>query len=87
MGEEVRKRCKKCLLRDLDKNEFFKSLQEAIDAIDEDVRTPSELYEKRLSECSSCEKLLEGMCAVCGCFVELRAAKTGSYCPNVNPRW
>ena len=87
MGEEVRKRCKKCLLRDIDKNEYFKTLKQAIDAIAADERTEEAVYEERLGLCSECEKLIEGMCAVCGCFVELRAAKKSVYFPAVNAKW
>lgn len=87
MTDANKKICKKCLLRDLDKNEYFKSLQAAIEAISDDERTPADLYEERLNACKQCEKLIEGMCAVCGCFVELRAAKASSYCPHVHPHW
>lgn len=39
-------------------------------------------YERRLAVCTSCEKLNEGTCMACGCYVELRAAAVISRCPN-----
>ena len=39
-----------------------------------DDKTPEEEYERRLSICKECEKLLSGMCRMCGCYVEMRAA-------------
>lgn len=74
--------CKKCLTRDMiDKNAYFRTLQELIDNINEEVKTPSEEYERRLSVCTDCDKLYDGMCRACGCYVELRAAKTSNKCP------
>ena len=74
-------------MRDIDKNEYFKSLKQAIDSIDPQEKTDPAEYEKRLKACMECEKLIEGMCAVCGCFVEMRAAKQKNYCPAVHPKW
>ena len=87
MSEEVLRRCKKCLLRDIDKNEYFESLKQAIEAIDPAEKTPAPLYEERLSACTACDRLSEGMCTVCGCFVEYRAAKSKEYCPDVHRKW
>ena len=65
----------------IDKDEYFKTLQDLIDSLPDDVRAPSDLYEKRLNICTECEKLADGMCAACGCYVELRAAKSKNVCP------
>ena len=74
--------CKKCLTRDLiGKDDFFKTLKALIEDIDEEVRTPKDRYEERLKVCTECERLYDGMCAACGCYVELRAAKTNNSCP------
>lgn len=87
MSEEVLRKCKKCLLRDIDKNEYFESLKQAIEAIPADEKTEPEEYERRLSACMECDRLSEGMCTVCGCFVEYRAAKSKEYCPDVHRKW
>ena len=82
MEKENFRFCRKCLTRDMiTKDEYFKTLQEIIDNIPEDVKTPSDLYEKRLKCCTECERLTDGMCTACGCYVELRAAKVTGYCP------
>lgn len=39
-------------------------------------------YQRRLSICKECEKLLSGMCRMCGCYVEMRAAIALRDCPG-----
>lgn len=73
--------CKKCLTRDLmDKDAYFKDLQEMIANIDPERKTPSDLYESRLTICKECDYLADGMCRACGCYVELRAAIRTNSC-------
>lgn len=75
--------CKKCLTRDMmGQEEYFRSLREYIDNLDEDIRVSQEVYEDRLGVCKECDLLLEGMCRSCGCYVELRAAVTKNTCPR-----
>ena len=76
-----RKPCVKCLLRELDKDAYFKNLYEYIDGLDEEIRAEESVYEERLEICRRCDLLAEGMCRACGCFVELRAAIAGNGCP------
>lgn len=40
--------CKKCLLREMDEDEYFVNLRDYIDRIDEDLKVSEETYEKRL---------------------------------------
>ncbi len=79
--------CRKCLLKDISKEEYFKNVYEYIKSLDEEIKTPDGEYERRLGICKECDKLINGMCAVCGCFVEVRAAKKINYCPDVNRKW
>ena len=65
--------CKKCLLREMDEAGFFQNMYDYIARIPADDKTPEEEYERRLSICKECEKLLSGMCRMCGCYVEMRA--------------
>lgn len=79
--------CKKCLIRDFDEGELFQTIQAYIERLEEDIKTPKEAYEVRLRLCAKCENLLNGMCRICGCYVELRAAVQNQYCPAVNRKW
>ena len=79
--------CKKCLLRDMPEQAFFDNLTRTIERLDEDLKVPGEVYQQRLSTCTSCEELLNGMCRLCGCYVELRAVMKKNGCPRVPPRW
>ena len=74
--------CKKCLTRDMiDKADYFKSMYDYIENLDPDIKTEDSLYEKRLATCNECERLADGMCRGCGCFVEMRAAVAKNACP------
>lgn len=79
--------CKKCLVRDLKEDELAETMQAYIARIDADIKTPPQTYEARLLACTECEQLLRGMCRVCGCYVEMRAAVKTNGCPAVHPRW
>ena len=79
--------CKKCLLADIDRDADTEKLMEYIAAVPEDKRVSEEEYQRRLDLCRQCEQLANGMCAVCGCYVELRALKPASYCPGEEKRW
>ncbi len=84
MGEtEGRVRyCRKCLIRDLMEGEsFYVSLKNAMDAIPEEDRSPQQEYDRRLELCRVCERLAEGMCRACGCYVEVRALRKNQDCP------
>lgn len=72
--------CKKCLLREL-QGQDFQNVYDYIESLDEDIKTPKEEYERRLSVCKECERLISGMCNACGCFVEMRAAVNAKACP------
>ena len=76
---------KKCLLRDMSGVPL--ELEEYIESISLDDRTPDAEYEKRLSICKSCPQLLEGTCLACGCYVEVRAAFRVKKCPLFPPQW
>lgn len=53
--------CKKCLLREMDEAGFFQNMYDYIARIPADDKAPEEEYERRLSICKECEKLLSGM--------------------------
>ena len=84
--ESAAKICRRCLLDELDEDEYFRSLKEYIASYPEDKRCTDEEYGRRLAVCRECERLTNGMCAVCGCYVELRALKIKADCPEGN-KW
>lgn len=86
MGERLRI-CRKCLLGQETREEYFEKLSNYIERMDEELKVPQDVYEVRLSLCASCEKLIEGMCRYCGCFVELRAAQKIQKCPDIPAKW
>lgn len=73
--------CRKCLLRDIDQNEYLQNIRNRIDSLEEDIKAGAELYEERLALCRQCRYLKDGFCGACGCFVELRAAIAVNQCP------
>lgn len=86
--EENRLRvCKKCLLQKQSKEEYFEKLEEYIANLDPEDRVSQELYEERLGICGECPNIIDGMCRLCGCFVELRAALKVRKCPDIVRRW
>lgn len=76
--------CRRCLTRELmgEEEDYFRNLREYIDNLDADIKADQELYEYRLGICRECDLLLNGMCRICGCFVELRAAVGKNVCPK-----
>lgn len=73
-------RCKRCLLRELD-GEYFKSVYQYIENLPAGQKASPGEYARRLELCRVCGDLRNGMCAQCGCFVEVRAAKGQLACP------
>lgn len=79
--------CKRCLLRDMDEADIFQNMYDYIARLDEEEKVPDDEYESRLGKCRECEQLMSGMCRVCGCYVEMRAAMKVRHCPKVQPLW
>ena len=73
-------RCRKCLLNQ-DRGELYQSIQELIASLPAQDKANPEEYRRRLSVCESCDKLQNGMCLSCGCFVQVRGAKEKEHCP------
>ncbi len=86
MGELLRA-CRKCLLHEDSEEAYFEKLDAYIAGLNADDRVDQELYEKRLRICRDCPNMINGMCRLCGCFVELRAALKVRKCPDVERRW
>lgn len=80
--------CRRCLLAQMESEKpLFQLLTEWLAEIAPEKRAETAMYEKRLAACLQCDWLRNGLCAQCGCYVELRAAMAGARCPDVPPRW
>ncbi|MCL2500041.1 MAG: DUF6171 family protein [Defluviitaleaceae bacterium] len=81
------KRCPRCLLSETNQAELYATIQDYIKNIPPEARSSPEEYDKRLGICKECRHLLDGMCVLCGCYVELRAAKVNQRCVESTARW
>ena len=83
----MKKPCR-CLTGEMpDEAELAGIIRERIGTIPEEERIPEQEYALRLSVCRECSRLTRGTCALCGCYVEIRAARRKQQCPDVPPRW
>ncbi len=74
--------CKKCLLREMaDQQNIYESIRRMVDDLEPERKASPEIVEARLAACKQCERLFDGMCQACGCYVELRAATADLDCP------
>lgn len=73
--------CKKCLLRELTEESYYRTLEEYLAELDKERKASQDLYEERLAACKACDKLVNGLCRACGCYVEMRAAIGENKCP------
>jgi len=74
--------CKKCLISKTGRTQVYKEVRDYIASLDESIKTTEEIYQSRLAVCQKCSDLSDGMCAQCGCFIEVRAIKKGQKCPS-----
>lgn len=72
--------CKKCLMREMAEADAL-MIEKYKAAIKNEDRVEEAIYEERLAVCKNCDRLNEGTCAACGCYVELRALSPVSKCP------
>ena len=79
---EEKRFCRRCLLKEYDEKAYKETIEEYILRMGTSMRIDDDGYQKRREICKECDKLIQGTCQACGCYVELRAAaKTGS-CPK-----
>jgi len=72
--------CRRCLLRDLAEADMEEVLH-FYERLSPKHRVSREEYESRLDRCRQCSHLQTGTCMQCGCYVEVRAAQKGTFCP------
>lgn len=88
LTEEQRLRqCRRCLLKDGLDDAYYQSILEYIESLPEADQAGEQLYRERLEHCTACEALVNGMCRLCGCFVEVRAAKRRQHCAKSAEVW
>jgi len=87
MEQNPKRICKKCLLKDFAPEEYLNNMRAYINGLDDEIKAVQEIYLERLSHCETCDKLNEGICRICGCFVEYRAAIKLKQCPDIHPKW
>ncbi len=86
------KPCTRCLLKDYSKEVYDRLITEGLkalppeDLVPDDVSSaedlvPDDVSSARLCICKECEKLNQGTCLACGCYVEIRAALKNGKCP------
>lgn len=74
-------------MEDFASEEYLENMRIYINSLDEDIRTDDIMYRDRLMICEKCDQLNEGICRICGCFVEYRAAVRIKGCPASEPKW
>lgn len=79
--------CRRCLLKDMTDHEYYKSVYDYIHNLPEEMKIDSKTYKRRLEICRNCDSLLNGMCRLCGCFVEVRAIKKINHCAKSQKNW
>lgn len=85
--DEAKRICKRCLLQDFAPEEYLENMRIYIQGLDEDIKTDQDTYQERINICQECSNLNEGICRLCGCFVEYRAAIKTKKCPEVHSKW
>jgi len=80
--------CRRCLLEDMPQEAALaQNIRELIALLPQEKRASAEMNAERLNICRNCDHLQNGMCVLCGCYVELRAAKAQMKCPHVPGKW
>ena len=73
--------CTRCLLKDFSREQYEKIVVEGIGALPAEDLVSEEIESVRLGYCRQCDKINQGTCLACGCFVEIRAATKKGRCP------
>ncbi len=73
--------CTRCLLKDFSREQYEKIVVEGIRALPAEDLVSEEIKSVRLGYCRQCDKINQGTCLACGCFVEIRAVTKKGRCP------
>lgn len=72
--------CKKCFLGVQAEN-YTQMIEKCMSMISPRDRTPEAQFAQRIAVCEECKDFVTATCQVCGCYVEIRAAKKNVHCP------
>ena len=85
---EGKRPCLRCLIAEMpDATALAEIIAQRIEQLPPEERTEEAERQRRLAQCRRCPHLRMGTCGLCGCYVEIRAAKTRLGCPDVPARW
>ena len=77
--------CRICERLGFDVTKYLEQALERLEKMDRSRLASEEEYGRRLEICAHCkEKMSDGTCRMCGCYVVLRARMAESKCPYRN---
>ncbi|GHV40508.1 hypothetical protein FACS189490_05790 [Clostridia bacterium] len=77
--------CPTCPQKGESEQSYRERLRLYLSSLPEEIKTPQIKYAERLLVCNLCPELKDETCALCGCYVSMRAAKAAQNCPE--ERW
>lgn len=80
--EDMTRACRICELQKQLPGNTAEYINRFIAVIPPKERADKELYEARLRQCETCDKLSQVTCLSCGCYVQMRAAVKEQHCPK-----
>ena len=79
--------CRRCLSSEMSDKQYYDTIRDYVASLPDDIKTAPVEYGRRLAVCQTCDNLINGMCKLCGCFVEARAARINSHCAKDSRIW
>ena len=79
--------CKRCTYLNMSDEDYDRYIRRILAGMKPREKVNEDVYRARLASCSTCVHLQNGVCGMCGCFVELRAAGISSDCPMRKREW
>ena len=79
--------CRRCLLSESTEEGLYRTVMEYVHSLPDERKVSLNEYERRLAICKGCDYLVNGMCSLCGCYVEVRAVKKDMYCAKSKEFW
>ena len=78
-------RCRICEILGFSVDAYVEEALRRLESVASDRLCPEKEYARRLAVCAGCrERLGDGTCRMCGCYVVLRARLIDSRCPYKN---
>lgn len=82
-----KKICRRCLLEDMNDKDAERVVKDYLETMNSSEKIDDQSYRNRLDICKTCDKLLNGTCLECGCYVEIRAVLINATCPSMDKKW